>query len=137
MTKKELEKIVKIAQANIVTMENRADLERHYNDEEDFLDIAVWELKTVLEAAYELGRKADERDTSNALVRIIVNKQAIRKLQKDGEYRFPGLNKDESKKAAKALVKAAMNADRENGIDSAFGIAKDAFGYYYAKQINV
>ena len=111
-------------------------MERHYNDEEDFLDIAVWELKTVLEAAYELGRKSGRRDALNGLIRIEVNKEAIRRLQKDGVYRFPGLNKDESKKAAKALVKAAMNADRENGIDSAFGIAKDAFGYYYAKQIN-
>ena len=58
MTNKELEKIIKIARENIVTMENRNDLERHFNNEEDFLDIAVWELKTVLLAAYELGRKS-------------------------------------------------------------------------------
>ena len=58
MTKKELEKIVKIAQENIVPMENRADLERHYNNEEDFLDIAVWGLKAALIAAYELGKKS-------------------------------------------------------------------------------
>ena len=58
MTKKELEKLVKIVNQNVVTMENRTDLERHYSDEEDFFDIAVWELKTVLTAAYELGRKS-------------------------------------------------------------------------------
>ena len=58
MTKKDLEKLVKIVNENVVTMENREDLERHYSDEEDFFDIAVWELKTVLTAAYELGRKS-------------------------------------------------------------------------------
>ena len=58
MTKKDLEKLVKIVNQNVVTMEKRDDLERHYSDEEDFFDIAVWELKTVLEAAYELGRKS-------------------------------------------------------------------------------
>ncbi len=58
MTKKDLEKLVKIVNQNVVTMEKRTDLERHYSDEDDFFDIAVWELKTVLEAAYELGRKS-------------------------------------------------------------------------------
>ena len=58
MTKKELAKLVKIAQKSIYPMENRTDLERHYSDEEDFLDIAVWELKTALIAAYELGKKS-------------------------------------------------------------------------------
>ena len=58
MTKKDLEKLVKIVNQNVVTMEKRTDLERHYSDEEDFFDIAVWELKTVLEAAYELGKKS-------------------------------------------------------------------------------
>ena len=58
MTKKDLEKLVKIVNQNVVTMEKREDLERHYSDEDEFFDIAVWELKTVLEAAYELGRKS-------------------------------------------------------------------------------
>jgi len=58
MTKKELQKLVKIVNENVVTMEKRADLERHYSDELDFFDIAVWELKTVLIAAYELGKKS-------------------------------------------------------------------------------
>ena len=136
MKKKELEKLVKIAQSNIVTMETRADLERHYNDEEDFLDIAVWELKTVLQAAYELGRKAGAKDTVKTATKIKVNEEEIRRLQKDGEYRFPGLTKGQSKIAATALSEAAMNEDRRRGIQSRFGIVRDAFGYYYAVQIN-
>ena len=35
---------------------------------------------------------------------IIVNKDSIRRLQKDGEYRFPGLTRSESKMAAAILA---------------------------------
>ena len=59
----------------------------------------------------------------------------IRRLQKDGEYRFIGLSRSESKKAATELSKAAMEDDRRNGTESRFGIARDAFGYYYSKAI--
>ena len=59
MTKKELAKaLTKIANESFVSLENRSDLERHYSDELDFHDIAVWELKAALEAAYELGRNS-------------------------------------------------------------------------------
>ncbi len=58
MTKKELNALLKIAQETIVNMETRADLERHYSDEEDFMDIAVWELKEALTSAYELGKSS-------------------------------------------------------------------------------
>ena len=64
------------------------------------------------------------------------NKDAIRRLQKDGEYKFSGLSREESKAAATELANAAMNDDRRNGIESSFGIARDAFGYYFAAQIN-
>ena len=57
MTKKELNQIVKIAQENIISMENRSDLEQHFCDEEDFFEISVWGLKDALVAAYELGKK--------------------------------------------------------------------------------
>ena len=57
MTKKELNQIVKIAQENIISMENRSDLEQHFRDEEDFFEISVWGLKDALVAAYELGKK--------------------------------------------------------------------------------
>lgn len=63
-------------------------------------------------------------------------KEAVRRLQKDGEYRFEGLGREESRKAATELAKAAMKEDRENGIQSSFGIARNAFGYYFAAQIN-
>ena len=55
-------------------------------------------------------------------------KEAIRRLQKDGEYRFEGLGREESRKEATTLAKAAMKEDRKNGIQSSFGIARDAFG---------
>lgn len=45
-----------IATKHITTMEGREDLERHYSDELDFFDVAVWELKAALVAAYELGK---------------------------------------------------------------------------------
>lgn len=62
--------------------------------------------------------------------------EAIRRLQKDGEYRFEGLSREESRKAAAELAKAAMSEDRKYGMQSSFGIARDAFGYYFAVQIN-
>ena len=63
-------------------------------------------------------------------------KEAIRNPQKNGEYRFEGLSREESRKAATRLARAAMEDDRKNGIESSFGIARDAFGYYFAAQIN-
>ena len=60
-------------------------------------------------------------------------KDKIRRLQKDGEYRFIGLSRSESKKAVTELSKAAMEDDRRNGTECRFGIARDAFGYYYSK----
>ena len=63
-------------------------------------------------------------------------KEAIRRIQKDGEYRYEGLGREESRKEATTLAKAAMKEDRKNGIQSSFGIARDAFGYYFAAQIN-
>ena len=62
-------------------------------------------------------------------------KEAIRRLQKDGEYKFSNLSREESRKAATELAKAVMEEDSENGIDSEFGITRDAFGYYSAVQI--
>ena len=56
MTKKQTNELLRIARETITTVENRTDLERHFSDEEDFLDIAVWELKEALTAAFELGK---------------------------------------------------------------------------------
>lgn len=63
-------------------------------------------------------------------------KEAIRRLQKDGTYRFEGLTREESRKAATKLAKAALKDDRKNGIESKFGVCRDAFGYYFATAIN-
>ena len=59
MSKKNLDKeLTRIANENFVTLEKREDLERQYGDEFDFFDVAVWELKAALLAAYELGRNS-------------------------------------------------------------------------------
>lgn len=56
ITDKELKRLLEIAKKNIVSLKNRTDLERHFNGEEDFFEIAIWELKEVLITAYELGK---------------------------------------------------------------------------------
>lgn len=56
ITNKELKQLLEIAKKNIVSLKNRTDLERHFNGEEDFFEIAIWELKEVLITAYELGK---------------------------------------------------------------------------------
>lgn len=50
--------ITGIAISNIISVENGGDLETRMNDSEDFLDIAVWEIRAALLAAYEAGRKS-------------------------------------------------------------------------------
>lgn len=62
--------------------------------------------------------------------------EAIRYLQKNGEYHFEGLDRNESRAVAAKLSNAAMDYDRKYGIESSFGIARDAFGYYFSAQIN-
>ena len=52
-------KLTEIANREFVALEDRADLETHRNGEEDFFEVAVWELKAALLAAYELGRRAN------------------------------------------------------------------------------
>ena len=59
MTKKNLEQaLTRIANENFVSLKGRQDLERHYSDELDFHDVAVWEIKQALLAAYELGKNS-------------------------------------------------------------------------------
>ena len=62
--------------------------------------------------------------------------EAIRTLQKTGEFKFDGLSREESRKVAAELAKAAMKEDRKYSIESNYGIARDAFGYYFTKEIN-
>ena len=70
------------------------------------------------------------------MTKTAAKKDAIRRLHKDGEFRFEGLTREQSSAAAENLAKAAMADDRRYGIESRFGIARDAFGYYFAIQIN-
>ena len=56
MTEKQTNELLRVARETILAMENRTDLERRFSDEEDFLDVAVWELKAALTAAFELGK---------------------------------------------------------------------------------
>lgn len=47
--------LLNIAKELSYTVERRGDLESRMNDEEDFIDIAVWTLQEMLERAYQLG----------------------------------------------------------------------------------
>lgn len=58
--------------------------------------------------------------------------EIIRELQKNGEYKFEGMTREESRRAAVQLSKEAMAEDEKNGIKSVFGIRRDAYGYYSA-----
>ena len=47
--------LLNIAKELSYTVEMRGDLDSRMNDEEDFIDIAVWILQEMLERAYQLG----------------------------------------------------------------------------------
>ena len=52
----ERKKLEAIARKHIPPVHDRGDLKPRYNDDEDFLDVAVWCLLDALAAAYELGK---------------------------------------------------------------------------------
>ena len=55
-TEKELDKkLYEIADRIFVNVEGRGDLETHHCGDHDFFETAIWELKTALTEAYELG----------------------------------------------------------------------------------
>lgn len=64
-----------------------------------------------------------------------ITDEMIRRLQKDGDFHFQGLTRDESRNLAARLAQAAMNNDQQYGVESNFGVARDGFGYYYATVI--
>lgn len=53
------DKLLKIAQQTIFIFNqgNRDSLESKRNDDEDFIEVAIWELREALEAAYKTGYK--------------------------------------------------------------------------------
>ena len=57
LTKKEQRKVLEIAKRVVYGVKERGDLEQHFNDSEDFLDIAVWTLREAMEEAYALGKE--------------------------------------------------------------------------------
>ena len=48
-------RLLNIAKELSYIVEMRGDLDSRMNDEEDFIDIAVWTLQEMLERAYQLG----------------------------------------------------------------------------------
>ena len=57
MTKTLKKTLWQIAKTSYV-LEDRGDLEQHWSDEEDFVDIAVWEIERLMAEAYEAGRRS-------------------------------------------------------------------------------
>lgn len=53
------DKLLKIAQQTIFIFNqgNRDSLESKRNDDEDFIEVAIWELREALETAYKTGYK--------------------------------------------------------------------------------
>ena len=56
MTEQEKIELNKIATKINYTLRDRGNLETQNNDEKDFVNISVWELKEMLEEAYNLGK---------------------------------------------------------------------------------
>lgn len=52
------EKILEIAKKHFCEIEERGDLETRNSDSADFIDAAVWSIKSALQEAYEAGRKS-------------------------------------------------------------------------------
>ena len=60
--------------------------------------------------------------------------EMIRRLQKEGEYKFEGLTREETRQASMKLAGYAMADDMLHGSTEGlvYGAARDAFGYYFA-----
>lgn len=56
------QELFEIAKRNIFGLEERGDLEQRFIDSEDFLDVAVWSIRKMLEEAYELGKQDAKKD---------------------------------------------------------------------------
>lgn len=62
ISKKTMNALEKIAMEKSSVIENRGGLERKWNDEEDFPEVAVWSIEAMLVAAYKLGKQAAKTD---------------------------------------------------------------------------
>ena len=50
--------LIEIAKRNSYSIEERGDIETRNRESEDIIEMSVWSIKTMLEEAYELGKKA-------------------------------------------------------------------------------
>lgn len=59
MKKEQLEKqLLNIAMKNSTSMEVRKSFKKKNSDSEDFVEMAIWNLKAMLEDAYRLGQES-------------------------------------------------------------------------------
>jgi len=61
ISKQENKKLVSIAEKRISSMKGRGDFRSRGNDDDDFLDVSVWGLRTALEDAYKAGAQKRAR----------------------------------------------------------------------------
>lgn len=52
------QQLLDIAKEHCFAVEERGDLKARNNDVEDFLEISVWGLQAMLQAAFELGKQS-------------------------------------------------------------------------------
>jgi len=62
LSKKTMKALEQIALAADYGLEKRGDLEDRWNDTEDFPEVSIRAIKTMLEEAYRLGRKDAEKE---------------------------------------------------------------------------
>lgn len=57
-----MKKLTDIAEKYISAVKKRGDLRPHCNDDDDFMEISIWELQEALTAAYEAGENNGQED---------------------------------------------------------------------------
>lgn len=57
LSKKTLQQLAQIAMNADYSIACRGDIEAHYNDEEDYLEVSIRAIQAMLENAYRLGRE--------------------------------------------------------------------------------
>lgn len=63
-----------------------------------------------------------------------VTLEMVHRLQKDGEFKFDGLTREQTRMAAMKLAGYAIADDRQHGVDAGliYGAGRDVFGFYFA-----
>ena len=57
-----MKKLTDIAKKHIPAVKKRGDLRSHCNDDDDFMEISIWELQEALTAAYEAGKNNGQEE---------------------------------------------------------------------------